>query len=315
VVKLGVQECVDLQRGLECEAIVLPSPLTHDQGTGYDEELVWVDEGLEYAHENSGLPVYATVALSDLCLRFHDPESNSLIDLIADAISARGVDGVYLVVEQASEPQEARQCANPRVLASVLHLVHLLVHECNVDVVTNFLGGFGAVTAAVGARAWSSNWYKSLHRLRIADQGQKGRAYPSYWSTPVCTDIHLDSDFDTLVKHGMLPAIADRTAASAGLLAAAARGQPASRVPAWEHRMGNVTVCTEHYLRAAVALDRWLAAMPPGQRIDAVDVWLSNASATAQRVAAAIGSAGSTRTNHVPSWSEALRLYRRIHSV
>ncbi len=314
-VQAGVEQCVDLQLTLACEAVVLPSPLTHEQATSYDEELLWLDEGLPYARENTDLPVYATVALSDVCLRFHEPENNTLLELIADSVSARGVDGVYLVVEQASEAQEARQCANARVLASVLHLVHLLAHECKLEVATNFFGAFGVVTAAVGARCWSSNWYKSLHRLRLADQGQKGRAYPSYWSTPVGTDIHLDSDFDKLVKQGMLPAITDTTPASAGLLRAASQGRTVSSVPAWVHRMGNVTVCTEHYLHSAVQLDGWLSAVPAAQRVALVDRWLTNASTTAAMLASTVGSGGSTRTNHVPAWQQALQHYRRIHSV
>lgn len=314
-IQKGVEECVDLQLTLACEAITLPSPLTHDQATSYEDELAWIDKGVGYANDNSELPVYATVALSDLCLRFHDPENNSLLELVADSISARGVDGVYLVVEQAAEPQEARQCANARVLASALHLIHLLVHDCKLDVVTNFFGAFGVVTGAAGARCWSSNWYKSLHRLRLPDQGQKGRAYPSYWSTPVGTDIHLDADFDKLVKSGMLPSIADKTAASTGLLNAASQGRPVSSVPAWEHRMGNVVVCTDHYLHAAVALDQWLTGIPHRKRLDEVEKWLTSASTTAQKVASTVGSAGSTRTNHVPAWLDALKRYRRIHNV
>src|SRR5690606_32634072 len=133
--------------------------------------------------------------------------------------------------------------------------------------------------------------------------------------TPVGTDIHLDSDFDKLVQAGMLSSIADQTIASSGLLTAASQGRPVSSVPAWEHRMGNVPVCTEHYLHSGVALDKWLSGIPPHQRLDAVEQWLTAATATAQKVASTVGSAGSTRTNHVPGWLEALKHYRRVHNV
>ena len=88
-----------------------------------------------------------------------------------------------------------------------------------------------------------------------------------------------------------------------------------STVAAWVYRMGGVTVCTEHYQRSAVALDRWLEQIPPDQRIDLVDKWLAAASSTAAGVARTLGSSGSTRINHVPAWHEAFRSYRRIHNI
>lgn len=314
-VQRGVEECVDLQLMLGCEAIILPSPLTHDQNTTYDDELRWIDEGYAYAEGLTDAPIYATVALSDVCLRFHDPDQNSLLELISDAVSARGVDGVYLVVEQTSEAANARQCSSARVLASALHLTHLFAVECELDVVTNFFGAFGLACAAAGARCWSSNWYKSLHRLRLADHGAAGRAFPSFWSSPVGTDIHLESDFDKLVAAGMLPAIADVTPPSAGLLQAAGIGRPVSSVPAWEHRMGNIQPCSDHYLHAAVALEHGMRGMTAAQRIADVDQWLASASTLAQRIATMTGTRGATRTNHVPGWLEAFRIYRRLHNV
>jgi hypothetical protein len=314
-IQTGVRACIDLQVRLDCEAVILPSPLTHDPTSPYDSEIVWLDEGLAYARTKTTKPVYATVALADVCLRYTLPEGNSLLDLIADVVSARGADGVYLVVEQGSEPQDARQCANSRVLGSVLRLIHLLKHDCSLAVVVNFLGAFGVVCQAVGAVGWSCGWYKSLHRLRLADQGAPGRAYPSYWTKAGAFDVSVDADFDKLVRAGLLAEIADRTPASEGLLTAAEAGVSSNDVGAWAYAPSNVTTCTEHYFHSAIASDAALRAVTPGKGLAHVEDWLTQAASTAARAQALLGGGCKSKTNHVQAWLEALRHYRRTHSV
>lgn len=315
IIKHAAEDCVDLQIGRGCEAIILPSPLTHDVGSGYEDELAWLDAGLKYARTKTDLPLLATIAINDSCLRYTDPEHNQLLDLISDAVSARGVDGVYLVVEQGSEAADTRQCGNVRTLASVLHLVHAFARESALTVVTNFLGMFGVACFAAGAGIWSCGWYKSLHRLRLADQGAPGRAYPSYWSTPAATDIHLDANFDTLVTAGMLSAVADRTPAAARLLAAAARGVSSMNVAEWSYQQSNVSACTEHFFQAAMAFDGKLQTMDDSQRIAEVDRWLTGAAALSSAIVGALSGGGSTRTSHVTAWSAAFKHYKRVHSV
>lgn len=314
-IQLGVRECVNLQVSLGCEAIILPSPLTYDPSSGYVAELEWLDEGVAYARTVTALPVLATVALADVCLRFAEPESNQLLELIADAVSARGLEGVYLVVEQASEAGDTRQCGSARVLSSVLHLTHLFSQDCAMRVVVNFLGAFGVVCQAAGSSVWSCGWYKSLHRLRLADQGAPGRAYPTYWTNAGAFDVNLDNDFDALVGAGMLSAIADRTPASAGLLAAAAKGVSSKRVGAWAYSPSNVATCAEHFFQSAIAADARIMALPAAQRVAATEQWLASAAAVASQALATLGSSGKTRANHVRAWLDAFRHYRRIHNV
>jgi hypothetical protein len=314
-IQFGIQECVDLQIRLGCEVIVLPAPLTHDPSTTFHDEIHWLDAGVGYARAVTQLPIYATVALADLCLRYAAPEANTLLELVADTIGARGVQGVYLVVEQASEPQDTRQCGNARVLASALHLTHLFAHDCGMAVAVNFFGAFGLACQAAGARLWSSHWYKSLHRLRLADQGAPGRAYPSYWTSRGAFDVNLDADFDAVVAAGALPAIADSTAAAANLLAAASRGVSSQQVGAWAYRQSNVATCIEHYLQSATAADTALMTLPEGQRVEAVEQWLVNATAVAQQAMNATGPDAKTKAKHVAAWLQAFRDYRRIHAV
>jgi hypothetical protein len=201
--------------------------LTVDPTTDYSDELTWLDVALEYLHAQhyAEAPVFATVALADVCVRYSDPDGNALLNLILDNICARDVDGVYIIIEQGSESPTGRQCTSTRTLWSVLDLCHLLTEDCGLRVGVNFLGAFGLVCEAAGAEFWSSGWYKSTYRLRLADDLAGGRAYPLYWSLPPLLDIHLERDFDQLVQNGLLPLIADETVASEGLLQAAEQGR------------------------------------------------------------------------------------------
>lgn len=315
VIDDAVRQCVDLQIRLNCEAIILPAPLVFDPASSCAQELVWLDKGLTYARSVTKLPVYATVAIADSCLRYIEPEQNELINLLADSISARGVDGIYLVIEQGSEAADARQCNSARVLSSVLHITHLFAQDCGLGVVVNFLGAFGLACTAAGATIWSTGWYKSLHRLRLADIGADGRAYPMFWSGPAAADINLDTDFDALVASGMLAAIADQTSASQGLLTAAATGVPVRSVPAWVWQQGHIQAASEHFLDSVIRADAVWTALPLAARVAQVDAWLANATATASNIAARLGNNSKTRTNHVPAWLDAFRSYRRIHNV
>jgi hypothetical protein len=313
-IALGVQACVDLQLRLGCEAIILPSPLTYDPSTDYRIELDWLDAGISYAKQATEVPVYATVALSDLCFRYSPPESNQFIEMLTDAVSARGVAGVYVVIEQGSEPADAKQCGNARVLASALHLTHLFAKDASLDVAVNFLGVFGVACAAAGARLWSSAWYKSLHRVRLADSSD-GRAYPSYWTGAAAFDVNLDTDFDALVAARLLPQIADRTLVSGNLLDAASKGISSHQVAPWTYQQSNVAAALDHFLHSAIATDHWLTATAPDKRVDAVETWLKAAARTAQKGEQVLGGQCKSRLRHVPAWLEAFQIYRRIHSV
>ena len=161
----AVQDCIDFQIRKGFQAIILPSPLTVDPSTNYDTELYWLDSGLSHVKKHDlQLPIFATIALSDICVHYTDPLSNMLLDLISDVVSARGVDGVYIVLEQGSEPLETRHCSSSRALRSLLHLTHIFSQETNTRVAVNFLGQFGLACDAAGADIWASGWYKSIYR-------------------------------------------------------------------------------------------------------------------------------------------------------
>ncbi len=312
-----VRTCIDFQLDLGCAAIILPSPLTVDPGSDYSLELRWLDAGLDYARNglSTRVPVFATVAISDICLRFVAPSSNYLLDVIADTVSARGVDGAYLVLEQSGEPSDTRHCASTLPLASMLHLARLFSEESGIRVGVNFMGFFGLACEAVGAEFWASGWYKSLYRFRLADRMTAGRAYPTYWSYPAATDIHLENDFQILNEAGLVSAIADPTSAAQGLLRAARAGTPPADVPAWRYAQSNVAATQEHFLISAVNAEASLMGLPPAQRLDHIQRWLSTAANHAASIAALVGPSGRTKTAHVQAWLDAYSGFRSDHNV
>lgn len=316
VVRDVVAEAVRFERRLGCDAIILPSPLTVDPSTDYREELLWLDGGLRAVEETdeSPVPVYATVALSDICVRYFDPAHNQLLDVILDSISARGVDGVYVVLEQASEPHDTRHCSSARALASVLRLVHVFSEDVGLDVGVNFLGLMGLACEAVGAAWWASGWYKSLYRLRLADRLAGGRAYPSYWSYPCAVDVHLDGDFDAIVKAGFLEAIADQTVASAGLLRAARDGLRSDDVPGWRYAPSNIAAAKEHFLLSAIQAERKYSESR-SDRIELIQEWLSSAVGVVGHLAPLLGQPRRTKLDHVDAWRDAFQRFRIDHKL
>ena len=312
----AVVECIDMQQRLGCDSIILPSPLTADPTSDYSSELVWLDAGLGAARaRRMDLPVFATVAISDLCLAYIDPTENSLLDAIIDSVSAREVDGVYIVLEQASEPVDGRLCTNSRTLRSVLELVHAFARDGGLSVGVNFLGPFGLVCYAAGATWWGSAWYKSLIRLRLSDTPGGGRAYPSYWSAPAALEVNLERDFDRLIQAGMLADLSDQTAAASGLLQAAGQGVSANSVPDWRYRPSNVTSAREHYIESQVGAQARAAALPVANRLAAAEQWLMEADTRTSRAMQTLPRGAKTKTGHPAAWFRAVRDYRRDHDL
>lgn len=315
-VQVMVEECVTFQTRLGCQAIILPSPLTTDPHTNYDLELLWLDAGLDYVRtQRTGLPVFASIALSDLCLYYTEPPRSGFLDMVLDTVSARGVDGVYLVLEQSREQGETRHSSTTRALWSILHLVHLFSQEAKLRVAVNFLGHFGLACEAIGAEIWASNWYKSNYRLRLADKIKGGRAFPSYWSFPAAVDVNLKADFDKLNQAGLLSQIADRTEASNGLLLAALGGRSCNSIPDWEYRESNVTAAKEHFLRSSIRAANNLAGYQGQRRLDFVDHWLEQAVKHTKTIDDILGKSAATSTKHVRAWADAFRSYRTDHRV
>lgn len=308
--------CVALQQVVGCDAFILPSPLTADLSTDYATEIDWLNAGLAAARATDpAKPTFATIALSDGCLRYYDPWQNPLLDMIADAVSARSPNGVYIVIEQAAESSDTRLCGNTRVLASILRLVHMLSQDAGLSVMVGFVGGFGLACMAAGADRSVAGWYKSLHRVRLADKIEGGRAYPSFWSHPLGCDVSLDQDFDSVRAAGLLNLMADDTTASAGLMRAARAGQPVSSVPGWTYSQSNVKFAAAHFLESMNRESAMLSAQPLAARRGLVTNWLTTAEASAQSVRAILPTDAKTNLRHVQAWRDAFASYRTNQRV
>ena len=318
VIEASIRSCIKYQLSLGCDAIVLPSPLTTDPSSQYSEEAKWIDKGVEIADEiGVDVPVLATIALQDNCLRFQRPPNNHLTNQIADSASARGVDGAYIVLEQSSEPQNQRHCGHKNVLWSVLELTHLLGVDANLSVVTSYLGAYGLACRAAGCDAWSTGWYKSLYRLRIPDLAGTGRARPRYWSFPAAISVHLKSDFDDLSSDNLIGGgpLDDATSASKGLLTAAKQGNLVRHVPDWEYTINNVTAARDHFLASVFQVERQLQGSNRADTVDFVHDWLKDASTLTSNVAQTLGAQPDTNLDHVQAWEEAFGSYRSQFGV
>jgi hypothetical protein len=318
VIEASIRACIKYQLSIGCDAIILPSPLTTNPSSQYTDEATWIDKGVEVANElDVDIPVLATIALQDNCLRFQRPPNNHLINQIADSVSARGVDGAYVVLEQSSEPQNQRHCAHKNVLWSILNLSHLLGVDANLTVVASYLGAYGLACRAAGADAWSTGWYKSLYRLRIPDLAGTGRARPRYWSFPAAISVHLKSDFDDLSANNLIGGgpLDDATPASNGLLTAAKQGSLVRHVPDWEYTMNNVTAARDHFLASVFQEEKELQGLNRTDRVDYIHDWLKDASTLTSNVAQTLGAQPDTNLDHVQVWEEAFDSYRSQFGV
>lgn len=320
IIDHAVQQAVRLGVHLDCEGIIIPSPLTQDPNTDYAAETLWLESGIKHGRAlGDGRPVYATVAIQDLCLLFIDPSSSALLEIIADTIVSRGYDGAYLVVEQSSEAQDTKHCERTRTLESVLHLVHVLSEYAGLSVFVNFMGAFGLACVAAGAETWATGWYKSMYRLRLADKigspDKFAQSLPSYWSEALAADIHLKQDFDQLAFSGMLAPLETETFVSSELLRAARAGVPVSSVPDWAWTQSNVSAAKDHFRLAVADFDQRMQSLSPTDKRDSIQKWLEDASDAAARVSAALGPNMMTKLGHISGWASAFSSYRRNHDV
>lgn len=304
----ALRACLELQSGLECEALVLPSPLTVDLASDYSLELRWLDRGATIAHKIAPtLPILATLAISDTCLRPMEPWANPLLDIIIDQLTARGFGGVYLTLELANE--NGYYCTHPNTVGAMLRVVDAL-GESGSRVVVAFAGVMGLLAVASGADTWSTGWYRGERRLKLADfEDQTGRAHPTYYSHPLASEIHLESDLDRLVKAGMLNAIADTTSASERLLKALRAGRSAGSVADWAYLASNVNAAQTHFLSAVIRETEKLRLLGREGRRQYARNWLEQA----DRLATELYKIGSfhqrTELSHQSAWKAAYDRY------
>jgi len=305
----AITACVATQVVLGCEAIILPSPLTSDPSTDYSTELHWLDQGLRIAGKVAAHKArLATIALSDTCLRGIDPSANQLLELILDQVTARQPEGAYLVLELANE--HGYYCSHPNTIGAVLRLVKGLKGGGLSRVFVAFAGVAGLLAVCAGADGWSTGWYRGERRLRLVDFEQpQGRANPSYYSHPLASEFHLQSDLDRVNAATFLSRVADETPASQGLLKALASSRLVSSVPDWRYSQSNVSAAIEHFLTAAARETSALATLSSEKRIEYGKQWLEGAEKLASELYAIGPFNPRTELDHQTAWRSAFEKF------
>jgi hypothetical protein len=244
----AIRQCLLLQHQLRVEAFILPAPLTQDLDSDYSEELEWLESGVSLGQEIApDVPVFATIALSDVVLRGPDPWSNPLLNIVLDQVTARGVAGAYVVPVMSSE--DSYYFTHPHTVGALLRLCNGLKAGGVQRLIVSFAGTAGLLCLAAGADAWVTGWFKSQRRMRLSDfEREQGRVVPAYYSHPLGGEFHMDTDLDRAVESGFLDRIADVTPESEGLLRALRAGRHVRSVPAWRHQPGNRKASIDHFL-------------------------------------------------------------------
>lgn len=305
----SVSSCILFQDQLDCEAIILPAPLTIDMSSDFSLELAWLDTAAEMRKKLApDRPGYATVALSDTCLRGLDPWKNDLLTIIIDQLTAREFDGAYIVIEQTNEA--GYYCTHPNVVAAVLRLVHDLKYGGIRKIVISLFGTAGLLALAAGADAWSVGYYQSARRIRMADfDDHEGRSYPTYYSHALAGEVHLEADLDKINEEGFFEAIEDVTDASEGLVNALHSGENVDSVVAWQYRQANVGSANEHFLTVAARETAMLAGKTKQQCLEHAHAWLKQAESLATDLNTIGGFNPRSALNHQASWLQSFERF------
>ncbi len=275
---------VQFQLAIGCEVIILPSPMTRAPGS-YAAEAQWMEAGAAACRTlNVRVPVLATVAIADSALRHMRPGDSPLLQTVTAHVAAcRGIAGAYIVLAQDAE--DGYVCRNPDTLLSLLLLTDDLVRGAGLDVVVNYMGTFGAVAAAVGAKIWSSGYYRSQRRLRTSDmEDSSGRQLPRYYSTRLLGDVGVEKELDLVAAHAVGDRVLVDTEASRMLNQVLRSGGRVADVPQWQYRSTNVTAAMAHYNQSMHHLGVALDAHTPAERIESMQRRLDRAAALAYSV-------------------------------
>ena len=308
----AARAAVEFQLNLGCEAILLPSPMTDTHRSGYQEEVQWLDAGLEASRElRVSLPVYATVALTSNVLRGTSPLREGLLNAVSGHVASRErLAGAYIVIEQGDEQKV--DCTSGDTLASLLLLIDDLVRGAGRQVIVNYMGTFGAIATAAGASIWATGYYPSQRRLRFADFDDKEAfAYPRYFSVRLLGDVGIRDDLLTLCKRNLSSRILTDTTSARSLHAALRRGEAPDSLPLWEYKQGNHSLAMPHYYECMYTFGRHLHSMERTERVEFVDKWLASAAALAAELRAVKPKlSGRTELSHQETWLTEFRKWR-----
>jgi hypothetical protein len=306
-IERAIRACVEYQRELGCEAIILPSPMTTMSATDYQTETEWLDIGAAVCKEmRVPVPVYATIALSEQVLLGVNPFKSPLISTITNQIASRNeLAGAYVVVAQRADTGYV--CTSKDVLLSLLVISDDLSRGAGRKVLVNYIGTFGAVMSAAGTAVWSTGYYRSQRRLVLSDYEESmALAQPRFYSFGLIGDINLEKHLPIAYAKGLGQRLIDPvTSASTPLMAALEAGTYPTTTPQWEYKTNNLTAATAHYLSIHDFLGRAFDSLEATKRIDTVQRWLKRAASLAAELASSGMRPPLTDSLHQPVWLSA----------
>jgi hypothetical protein len=236
---------------------------------------------------------------------------NTLLDLILDQVTAREPDGVYIVVELASD--EGYYPRATTTLGAMMRLVGGLKAAGVGRVIVNYATVAGLILYAIGADDWSTGWYLSERKLDLATfvekEDEMKSAYPAYYSHGLGGEIHLKNDLDRLIDEGFIDQLEENTRYAKGLFMTLRNGQSVADVPEWRFSKGKVSFAKSHFstvmARETMAIDR----LDPSKRLAYADSWLRGASKLAQKFNSLEDLHPRTAIAHQRNWLKAFEAY------
>jgi hypothetical protein len=311
-IRAAAAAAIAFQQQLGCSMLIAPSPLRVNTNRVAEFETEWWDAGIA-AHRSSRFsePLLLTLALSDPLLRDQPADTNPVIrDLLAELSARRNeVTGVFLVVNQASSDDYTVSDAS--IASALLYIVGELALRARMTVVVGYQGVVGTVLCAIGATAWSTGYYRSLRRLKLADYAaREGRSYPRFLSEVLAGDIGVERGIDAIWRAGRRELITG-TEASESLLHSLQESSGSVVAVDWEYRPGNITAAWGHYCLVVNRLTHHVMSLDPPERLNWCGQWLARAATEVERLRGLDGfDTTASETLHQRAWSRAFDEWR-----
>jgi hypothetical protein len=287
------REAIAFQLELGCTQIILPRPLLTEPGQEAEPQSEWLDAALAVAEGEFDVeePLLATVALRDSVLSEEALAFGGLLDTVADQITARrGLDGVYIVIEQTalSHPFDT----NDRALRGYLQLCRTFAARGYDTVLPNFVDVFGLACMAAGATGFANGPSHALRRLSPSSFQDEsyGIALPHFYSHRLIAELLPEQDLDRIVAHGLLAQVRDVTPHSQALMETLKQKGSAAELPQWAESRNNQTTASKHFIRRLATEESRLAELGAQERVDRVRDWLIDADAKARYLDERLGS-------------------------
>ena len=311
------RRCIEFQIEFGVNSLILPSPLLSDQESDYSYELDWLDAGIEAVPDDCDLPIFATLAISDNCLVHRVPADNELLRSFVDQITARDIDGLYIVLEQ-SVGGSTTYLRDRNVAWSLLSICHDVGVRSDLQVIINYADAFGLVCLAAGASIFISGPTTRSRRLCLSDYESRGGggAFPRLHSSSMLIDLLPERDIQNKILPARLIRLIslDRTSYSAPLIDALSAGHPLATIPEWHERVNNRTASDGHYQEViARKAEESINADDP---ISSTMAWLQGAESNAGYLATRFEDDPlSFDHRHISSWRSAFEQFLSQYSL